>query len=90
MRITEFKTYQQEITTDVLCDICGASCAKFSRDKKLLSIETSKLTAEWGYYSDSDGKKYNIELCEHCFYDAIAYMKLRCKTSGKNLEPQNV
>lgn len=85
MKITEFKTYQKEITLDVLCDVCAASCAKFSRDQKLLSVEISKLTAEWGYYSDSDGKSYSIDLCEDCFYDTLAHLKYRCTTDGKNL-----
>lgn len=84
MKITEVKTYKQEVLTDIVCDSCGASCAKFSSSNKLLAIESAKLTAQWGYYSDSDGKQYEIELCENCFYDLIAYMKSKNFTDRLN------
>lgn len=84
MKITETKTYKKDIIKDVLCDVCGKSCCKFI-ENKLITTESASIIADWGYYSDSDGKKYNIEICENCFYDVIAHLKAQHKTDGRAL-----
>lgn len=88
MKITENKTYTTEIVKDVLCDVCGNSCCLFAQDK-LISTEHATIKANWGYYSDSDGKKYDIDICEKCFYDVIAHLKVQNKTDGKALNGLN-
>lgn len=84
MKITESRTYTTDIIKDVLCDVCGNSCCKFV-DNKLIATESATISADWGYYSDSDGKEYNIEICENCFYDVVAHLKAQNKTDGRAL-----
>lgn len=88
MKITETKTYKTEIIKDILCDVCGKSCCKFTKSK-LIATESATITADWGYYSDSDGKQYNIEICENCFYDVLTYLKTQSKTDGQTLNAIN-
>lgn len=90
MKIREDKLVHRYITSDIQCDVCGKSCKKTQNrffDYHETEYEFATLGADWGYYSDSDGKSYNIDLCEDCFYDTLAHLKLRCKTDGKALDP---
>lgn len=79
MKITETKTYKAEIIKDVLCDVCGKSCCKFTKNK-LIATESATIIADWGYYSDRDGKQYHIDICENCFCGVLAYLKSQNKT----------
>lgn len=90
MRIREEKTITSPTLVDIKCDVCGKSCKKADNrffDYRETQYEFATLDADWGYYSDSDGKSYNIDLCEDCFYDTLAHLKLRCKTDINNLNP---
>ena len=89
MRIREEKTITSPTLVDIKCDVCGKSCKTENNffDYSETEYEFATLDADWGYYSDSDGKSYNIDLCEDCFYDTLAHLKLRCKTDINNLNP---
>lgn len=84
MIIKNKKIVEIDVINEVLCDLCGNSCSKKSYDElghsKQPKHEYAEICANWGFYSDSDNKKYEIHLCEHCFYDVLAYLKLNCKT----------
>lgn len=84
MIISEKKTYSYDSIKDILCDCCGESCKKTTHPK-IKEFEFATLNASWGYYSDSDGKVYRLELCEKCFYDVIAHLKAQCKSDGVGL-----
>lgn len=88
MRTKEDKLVHRHIIVNIQCDVCGKSCRKNTSDSYEYEYEYATLFVDWGYYSDSDGKSYNIELCEECFYDTLAHLKLRCKTDGQNLNPK--
>ena len=88
MRIKETKTITTEVLVDVQCDVCGKSCKKADNhffNYRETEYEFATLDADWGYYSDSDGKSWRIDLCEDCFYDTLAHLKLRCTTDDKAL-----
>lgn len=88
MIISEKKTYSYDTIKDILCDCCGMSC-KAKTHHKLKEFEFATLNASWGYYSDSDGKVYRIELCEKCFYDVIAHLKLHPEKNSASLDGTN-
>lgn len=48
---------------DILCDVCGASTTK-----SLGTQEFGTLEACWGYGSQHDGERYQVHLCEGCFF----------------------
>ena len=89
VRIREEKTITAPTLVDIKCDVCGNSCKTENRffDYSECNYEYATLDADWGHYSDSDGKSYKIEICEDCFYDTLAHFKARCKTDGKALDP---
>lgn len=67
------KTYKNKtikVIDQVICDVCGKVCT----DDRYQS-EYGTLEAIWGYHSRNDGTKYEIQLCENCFYDTISWMK---------------
>lgn len=92
MRIREEKTITAPTLVDINCDVCGKSCKTDNRffDYSETKYEFATLNADWGYYSDSDGKSYSVDLCENCFYDTLAHLKLRCSTDGKALNAKEL
>jgi hypothetical protein len=60
---------------DVTCDGCGESVVKH-RDADDLSVESARLSASWGYFSESDMSNYDFEICEDCFYKALDHLGL--------------
>lgn len=76
------KTYKRAFIKredKVYCDVCGGLCTQDNFGSEYASLEAS-----WGYASRSDGTKYNIQICETCFYDVITWMKER--RLGKSVE----
>lgn len=69
MEIKQLK--QVEVVTDVLCDVCNQST----------QLEFGVLSANWGYGSKYDGERYELKLCEKCFFYAIATLKKSEQTS---------
>lgn len=63
MEIKQLK--QVEVVTDVLCDVCN----------QLTQLEFGTLSANWGYDSKHDGEIYELQLCEKCFFYALATLK---------------
>lgn len=60
-----YKTEQITVVDKVLCDMCGKVCTK----------EHAKLAADWGYDSNSDGKRFFIHMCEKCFFLTLNWIK---------------
>ena len=60
MEIKQLK--QVEVVTDVVCDVCNQST----------QLEFATLSANWGYGSKHDGERYELQLCEKCFFYALA------------------
>jgi hypothetical protein len=56
----------------VYCDVCDKLCT----DENFGS-EYAVLEALWGYASKSDGKRFDIQICEDCFYEIIEWIKTR-------------
>lgn len=63
-----FKQQSIQVIDRIICDICGN-----------ISTEYAEVKASWGYGSKNDGKRYDIDLCENCFYDTIGWMDGRSK-----------
>ena len=63
MDIKEFRL--TEVISDVLCDICDQST----------KLEFATLSANWGYFSQSDGERYKLQLCEKCFFNVLDILK---------------
>ncbi|WP_257223025.1 hypothetical protein [Acinetobacter sp. YH12126] len=73
-----------EVISDVLCDICGQST----------TLEFATLAANWGYFSQSDGERYELQLCEKCFFYTLDILKkqrvlLNSKKDPKQLVLEN-
>lgn len=70
----EMKAIQPiEVITDILCDVCDQS-TKHELDGTHL-FEVGQLKANWGYGSKHDGERYQLDLCESCFFYAISVLK---------------
>lgn len=52
-----------EAVTDVTCDLCGCSTRRAEG-----VYQYGTLHAHWGYGSNHDGQRYEVHLCEHCFF----------------------
>ena len=68
-----FKKKTVKVVDQILCDCCGQSCTK-EVDHEYATIE-----ATWGYFSEQDGTKYSIELCENCFNEVLTFLKEKRK-----------
>jgi len=77
-----YKTEPKKVIDEIICDVCGESC---TITEPVHEHEYAELTAVWSYFSDKDGKKFNIDLCENCFDDVLSFVKRqRIKIFGIN------
>ncbi|WP_150300640.1 hypothetical protein [Pseudomonas profundi] len=51
------------------CDACR--CGSTAGDH----LEFATLQADWGPSSQHDGEKYEVRLCESCFFGTLGYVK---------------
>jgi hypothetical protein len=67
-----YKTKPKKVVDEILCDCCGESC---TTTEPVVEHEYATIEATWGYFSDQDGKQFNIDLCENCFNDVLSFIK---------------
>ena len=65
-----------EAVTDVRCDVCGCSTRLEGGN-----LEYGMLQARWGYGALHDGERYEVHLCEACFFGTIAYLQQERRTA---------
>jgi hypothetical protein len=83
-----YKTEPKKVVDEILCDVCGESC---TITEPVVEHEYATLEATWGYFSDQDGKQFNIDLCENCFDDVLVFIKnQRRKILGSFIYPNKV
>jgi hypothetical protein len=66
-----FKEQLKRVVDDVNCDACGKSTTINTN----VGPDYATLESCWGYGSKDDGSKYNIDLCEECFFDVLSFLK---------------
>lgn len=66
-----------EAVTDIVCDVCQLSTAVASG-----GLQFGTLQAHWGYGTKHDGERYELHLCESCFFQAIASLKQERRTQN--------
>uniref|UniRef100_B1J7Z9 Uncharacterized protein n=1 Tax=Pseudomonas putida (strain W619) TaxID=390235 RepID=B1J7Z9_PSEPW len=55
---------------------CVHSCARFPTTRRAAGgYQYGTLQAHWGYGSEHDGQRFEVNLCEHCFFQTLAYLK---------------
>jgi hypothetical protein len=59
-----------EVVTDVKCDVCRCSTRLETG-----ALQFATLQAHWGFGTKHDGERYEIHLCENCFFGTIAHVK---------------
>jgi hypothetical protein len=64
-----FKEKTIKALDDVHCDCCGKSTTN-AGDPDYATLESC-----WGYGSTHDGTRYNIDLCESCFFEILNFIK---------------
>jgi len=61
---------QTESVSDVRCDVCGEGTRIEG-----YGLQFGTLRANWGYGSAHDGERYELHLCEPCFFRTISDLK---------------
>jgi hypothetical protein len=67
------KTYKKQyrkIEDKVYCDRCKTCCTN-----DIFGSEYATLEALWGYGSKHDGEKYELQMCENCFFETLQWIK---------------
>ncbi|AZE39147.1 hypothetical protein C4K06_6159 [Pseudomonas chlororaphis subsp. aureofaciens] len=67
---------ESEAVTDIRCDVCDESARVASGN-----LQYGTLEAHWGYGSAHDGERYEVHLCERCFFTTLAFVKQERRTS---------
>lgn len=67
---------ETEAVIDVRCDVCGCSARLESGN-----LEYGMLYAHWGYGALHDGERYEVHLCEACFFTTLAFLKQERRTA---------
>lgn len=68
MKVTE--KVEVDTVTDVRCDVCLTSTQVAEGEPEFATLQ-----AHWGYGSKHDGQRYELHLCESCFFSTLAYFK---------------
>lgn len=68
MKITAAEQF--ECVSDVLCDVCGDSTRVEG-----YGLQFGTLQGSWGFGSVHDGERYEVHLCEPCFFRTMADLK---------------
>jgi hypothetical protein len=63
-------TAEVATVVDIKCDVCGASTKVSTGGHQFGTLE-----ARWGYGAAHDGERYELHLCEGCFFQAVAKQK---------------
>jgi stress-induced morphogen len=58
------------MVNDVLCDVCSES-TRFEG----YGTQFGVLHARWGYGSRHDGERYEVHLCESCFFRTLSGLR---------------
>lgn len=58
------------MVNDVLCDVCSESTRVEG-----YGTQFGVLRASWGYGSSHDGERYEVHLCESCFFRTISGLR---------------
>lgn len=58
------------MVNDVLCDVCSESTHAEGYGTQL-----GVLRASWGYGSRHDGERYEVRLCENCFFRTLSGLR---------------
>lgn len=66
-----------ETVIDVVCDACSSSTRSENG-----GLQYASLHAHWGYGTRHDGERYELRICEDCFFKAIAYLKQELRTEN--------
>lgn len=64
-----------ETVTDVVCDVCRCSTRRDAGGHQFGTVQ-----AHWGFGAAHDGKRYEVHLCEECFFKTLAYLKQERRT----------
>lgn len=67
---------QAEAVADVRCDVCEESTRLPNG-----SLQFGTLQSLWGYGSSHDGERYEVHLCEQCFFSTLSYLKQERRVS---------
>lgn len=61
---------QLQTDSDIRCAVCASNTRVPEHD-----CQYASLYARWGYGAAHDSEHYRLELCESCFFDALAYLR---------------
>jgi hypothetical protein len=61
---------ETEAVLDIVCDVCQFSTRVIGG-----GLQFGTLQAHWGYGTKHDGERYELHLCEDCFFQAVANLK---------------
>lgn len=66
-----------EAVTDVICDVCLRSTRV-----TVGGLQFATLQAHWGYGAKHDGERYELHLCETCFFQTRGNLKRERQTQN--------
>ena len=55
---------------DIHCAVCGTDMRVQGYGQQFGTLQ-----AHWGYGSQHDGERYQVHLCESCFFQTLAYLR---------------
>ena len=85
MRTFGKKNIQVEYISGLYCDMCGTDCSTFN---DIIPENCATLQADWEYGSKYDGLRFEVHLCEDCFFYVLDFIRNeRSKVLGSTEYP---
>lgn len=63
-------TQPAETVADITCDVCSRSTRVEGYGQQFGTLQ-----AHWGYGSKHDGERYEVHLCEPCFFRTLSALR---------------
>lgn len=67
-------------TVNVYCNKCGK---EIKQNNGILQEDILKISKQWGYFSDKDGREDSFCICEDCYDEIVKDFTVGIKTKEK-------
>jgi len=66
---------------EIYCNMCGR---RIQAEQEIVQEDTIRIEKIWGYFSDKDGEKHSLNLCEECYDKWIKGFAIPPEVSEEN------
>ena len=71
---------EEEVIDEILCNCCGKPIKRVNASS--IIRDHLHIKKEWNYFSNNEGQKYELDICEDCCGKILSTFKIKPGTSN--------